>query len=273
MHTTPDEPDIPGGIPSFSDMAREVLRALPDVALFVFDHELRFLFCDGASLLVAGHDPLALEGKTVRDAFGAEAAAIEPIYSRALAGETVDVEVALHGREFSIRAAPRLAHDGRIVGGSLLSVDVTDQRRAERAVREGIERVERIASNVPGVVYRAHIAPDGTISYPYVSDGIRGILGIAPAALQADPGLLLRLIHPDDLANFQRAMVAIAGLDLPSLWEGRMLRADGEVRWLRIACARARATSTGRSATASRSTSPSSTSPRRRPAGGCTTTS
>src|SRR5690349_15399538 len=196
MPTTPDDPALRGGPPPSDGVGREVLRALPDVALFVFDADLRLLFCDGGSLLAGGHDPLALEGSTVREALGADADLVEPIYLRALAGETVDVDLATGGREFSIRAAPRRGDDGRIVGGSLLSVDVTAQRRA---AHEGVERVERIASNVPGVVYRVHVGPDGSIAYPYVSDGIRAILGITPATLQADPGLLLRLIHPDDL--------------------------------------------------------------------------
>jgi diguanylate cyclase (GGDEF)-like protein/PAS domain S-box-containing protein len=80
-----------------------------------------------------------------------------------------------------------------------------------------------------------HVGPDGSIGYPYVSDGISAILGITPAMLQEDPGLLLRLIHPDDLAEFQESMVAVAGEEVASLWEGRVVRPDGEVRWLRIA--------------------------------------
>ncbi len=221
-----------------SNLTREVLRGLPNVALFVFDHDLRFRFCEGSNLHARGHDPREIEGRTLWEVLGPAADALEPMYRAALAGETLEVELDSRGRRYSVRAAPLLDGDGASVGGSLLSLDVTERHLTDRVVREGLERVDRIASNVPGVVYQVRIGGDGTVSYPYVSDGIRDLVGISPADLQADPSLLRRLIHPEDLADFEQTMAGRASESTPSRWEGRVVLEDGTVKWLRIASRR-----------------------------------
>ncbi|MEO9177103.1 MAG: EAL domain-containing protein [Gaiellales bacterium] len=213
-----------------------MLRSLPDISLFIFDRDLRYVFCEGSSLRASGVEPDELEGRTLRDvALGARADELEPMYRRALAGDTLEFETTSAGRRFSVRAAPTRSPDGAITGGSLLSIDISDRWEAEReALRESVERVDRIASNVPGVVYQVRVDADGTVSYPYVSDGIRDVVGIEPGALQADPSLLIRLIHPDDLERFVTGMGGRLINASLSQWEGRIVLADGSIRWLSL---------------------------------------
>jgi diguanylate cyclase (GGDEF)-like protein/PAS domain S-box-containing protein len=242
----PDIPDVeqpnghPVGAPQMrrSDptlaLARDVLRSLPDISLFIFDRDLRYVFCEGSSLRAIGFEPEEMEGLSLREVLGPQADELEPMYLRALAGETLEFETVVAGRNFSVRAAPTRSSDGEITGGSLLSLDITDRCEAERAVRESIERVDRIASNVPGVVYQVRIEADGTVSYPYVSDGIRDVVGIEPGELQADPSLLVRLIHPDDLQSFDEGMGGRLISATIAQWEGRIVLADGSIRWLTL---------------------------------------
>lgn len=216
-------------------VAREVLRSLPHLSLFLFDHDLRYVFCEGDSLRELGFDPGAMEGATLREVLGDAHESLEPLYRRALAGETLEFERRRDDRVFAVRAAPTRDAAGLIVGASLLSVDVTDRHEADRVLRESLERLDRIATNVPGVVYQVRIGSDGTVSYPYVSDGIRDVAGIEPADLQADPALLTRMIHPDDKADFMAGMAGRLIHSSISQWEGRIVVADGSVRWLSIA--------------------------------------
>ena len=44
---------------------RTLARALPDVAVFLFDHDLRFLVAEGAALEAQGYQREALEGRTL----------------------------------------------------------------------------------------------------------------------------------------------------------------------------------------------------------------
>ena len=189
------------------NLTREVLRAIPNVALFVFDHDLRFLFCEGSSLRAQGFDPDEMEGRTLGEVLASDAEELEPMYRRALAGETVEFEAMAGDRKFAVTAAPMLDACGRIVGGSLLSVEMSDAHAADRVRRESLERLDRIAANVPGIVYQLRVDRNGVVSYPYISEGIRDTAGIEPDALRADPSLLLRMIHPDDLESFERSTI------------------------------------------------------------------
>jgi diguanylate cyclase (GGDEF)-like protein len=158
-----------GGLEPTLAVARDVLRSLPDVSLLLFDANLRFVFCDGSSLRRRGYTPAQMEGRTVREVLGARAEMLEPMYQRALAGETLAFEAVSGDRRFSVRAAPTRDAAGAIVGGSLLSIDVTDQPRAARTVHESLERLDRIASNVPGRVSQLHVDADGTTRWVNVA--------------------------------------------------------------------------------------------------------
>jgi len=72
--------------------------------------------------------------------------------------------------------------------------------------------------------------------YKYVSSASQTLFGHAPDEFLADPGLMLRLIHPDDRARYE------AHLDMnasdPAEMELRVIRRDGEVRWISHYCAR-----------------------------------
>jgi PAS domain S-box-containing protein len=78
--------------------------------------------------------------------------------------------------------------------------------------------------------------PDG--SFRYVSPSCQTISGHAPEAFYADPGLLLRLIHPEDrpayLAhldqNHDRPQADLSEVEF------RLVRKDGDVRWVSHHC-------------------------------------
>ena len=69
--------------------------------------------------------------------------------------------------------------------------DVTERRRTEQALRESETRHERIAANVPGMVYRRLLRSDGSIVYPLVSAGCREIIGVEPEQVQQGPPIAL----------------------------------------------------------------------------------
>ncbi|CAA9463341.1 MAG: hypothetical protein AVDCRST_MAG65-4, partial [uncultured Solirubrobacteraceae bacterium] len=73
--------------------ARALLRLVPEAAVFVFDTEMELRHADGAALRRAGFVPAALIGRQVPEILGAdEWASVEPLYRRALDGETFDTD-------------------------------------------------------------------------------------------------------------------------------------------------------------------------------------
>lgn len=111
--------------------------------------------------------------------------------------------------------------------------DVTDAKAAELALRQSEQRYQKLADNIPGAIYQFRIAPDGSISYPYVSSGCWDLFQLSPAAVMSDAQCLMELIHPDDCHSFEAAMVESAHKMIPRCWKGRLiLKSSGETKWI-----------------------------------------
>ena len=115
-----------------------------------------------------------------------------------------------------------------------IMLDITAQREAEDALRESEARYRRIVANAPGMVYQYAYRPDGTKGFTFVSEAARTIFGVEPEAALRDPEALLGLVHPDEIDELrQRAQAApAAGGDFR--WEGRVILATGEERFIDV---------------------------------------
>ena len=111
--------------------------------------------------------------------------------------------------------------------------DVTESRRTEQALRQSEARYERIASNVPGMVYQRVLRADGSIVYPFVSEGCHEIFGLEPEQIQNNAGLIGELIHPEDRAALRESILDSARTLQPWHWQCRLVRpGTGEIRWI-----------------------------------------
>ena len=144
-------------------------------------------------------------------------------------GSIIDVEIVSH--HFLLNERPVAL---------VVAQDVTERNLAEEGREAALSelehseaRYERIAANVPGMVYQFVLYPDGRTEFPYVSEGCRAVYGLEPHAIQADANLLIAAIHPDDLAGFSASVLASAATLEPWNWEGRIFHPiTGEVRWI-----------------------------------------
>ncbi len=140
-------------------------------------------------------------------------------------GETIWVKSA---------SRPTLQTDGSIVWDGVM-LNVTDRKLVEQALFISQRQYQRLADNIPGVIYQFRLAPDGGISIPYISSGCQELLGLAPATIVADLNNLMVLTHPDDLPLFQSSVAASAG-DLSFFaWEGRIILPDRTTKWIELA--------------------------------------
>jgi PAS domain S-box-containing protein len=113
-----------------------------------------------------------------------------------------------------------------------VAIDITEQKRAESARAEWVERIERIGSQVPGLLFQLRVQPDGSVRFPYVSEGSRELFGLAPADLYADADRIFERVEPADRAELRQAMGrAATGVEA---WRPafRVRRADGAERWM-----------------------------------------
>jgi PAS domain S-box-containing protein len=119
------------------------------------------------------------------------------------------------------------------VGGRkmLLSIvmNVTGQRRAEKALAASEERFRRLAENAPDVIYRMSI-PGGV--YEYVNPSAEKVLGYTPDEIYASPRLVAKVIHPEWRDYFRQQWNNMLKGDIPLTYEYMIITKQGETRWL-----------------------------------------
>ncbi len=113
--------------------------------------------------------------------------------------------------------------------------DITDRRQTEIALRQSEVRYQQLADNIPGAIYQLRMAPDGSISYPYISSGCWELFQLSPAAVMADANCLLQMMHPDEVPESQRIIAQSARNLTPKLLEGRCILPSGEIKWIKSA--------------------------------------
>ena len=70
--------------------------------------------------------------------------------------------------------------------------------------------MQLFVSNTPGLVYQFILHPDGSVAFPYLSEGCAALLGLPAAELQKQPQRFLELIVPEDRQSYLDAMHASA---------------------------------------------------------------
>ncbi|MFA4860602.1 PAS domain S-box protein [Methanoregula sp.] len=84
--------------------------------------------------------------------------------------------------------------------------DITEEKRAEDALREHEEQLRSLADNLPlGMVYQVVREPDGTRRYIHVSAGVEVIHEVTPEQVLQDPQVIYSQIVPEDLPRVREA--------------------------------------------------------------------
>ena len=110
---------------------------------------------------------------------------------------------------------------GEIRGLLIIVQDVTEQRAAERALRESEARFRRIANSAPVMMWVTR--PDGTCTY--LNRGWYEFTGQTPEV--AEGFGWLEATHPDDKAEAERVSLEANVRREPFRVEYRLRRADG----------------------------------------------
>ena len=175
-------------------------------------------------------------GKRLKDVLGETAfEQRRPMYEKALAGERVFFASEFDHKDRGLVAVttdyvPWADASGEVRGIIIVVEDVTEQRDAERALRESEARFRRIADSAPAMMWVTRL------------DRMRDFVNDAYAEFACGPGCDREeartldwhvRIHPDDVERLvTESLAGEASLQAFTL-EGRYRRWDGEYRWLR----------------------------------------
>ncbi|WP_449658037.1 sensor histidine kinase [Amazonocrinis nigriterrae] len=97
--------------------------------------------------------------------------------------------------------------------------------------QETITVLERIAANLPGMIFQVIQQQDGSQFVVYVSSGCRDLYELEPEVVQADPEVLHKLIHPQDRTAFVESIAVASATLTPWRWEGRIITPSG-LKWI-----------------------------------------
>ena len=226
----------PASAPAFDFSAMLMIADMLPVMICLLDPERRYRFVNKPYADWFDEPRSAILGKTLSERIGKEAAEFrEPMIAAALRGEpqffVTDYDHPTRGKvAVQTSYVPWAGADGRAHGIVCLLTDITEQRVAERALKESEARFKRIANSAPALMWVTRI------------DRVRDFVNDAYADFACGPGCdpeeartldWRERIHPDDVDRIVAESIAgEASLQRFTL-EGRYRRWDGEYRWLR----------------------------------------
>lgn len=102
-----------------------------------------------------------------------------------------------------------------------------------KKVREQAQNhLQKIANQLPGMVFTFRLHADGRSCFPFVSEAIRDIYRLSPKEVRKDASKVFALFHPDDYDNINISIQKSACDLSPWSYEYRVKFDDGTVRWL-----------------------------------------
>jgi PAS domain S-box-containing protein len=105
-----------------------------------------------------------------------------------------------------------------------------DKQEAGEALRESEERYRRLTDKTPAIIFRYNLFP--TFDLAYINPAIQTTTGYTQQECYADPELILRITHPEDVELMHHLIHA---LTLPSEpVRIRWIDKDGMLHWMEI---------------------------------------
>ncbi|WP_310468224.1 PAS domain S-box protein [Sphingomonas sp.] len=218
----------------FSQPGMLALADLLPVLVAYVDREQRYRFLNKPLAEWFERPRTEILGRTLEEVLGTAAYDVrKPMIAAALAGDrqyfASDFEHPTRG-PLAVQTdyVPWInPADGSVQGVVILVSDVTEQRAAERALKESERRFRRIADSAPALMWVTRL--DRTRDF--VNDAYADFLGMSREEARAFDWR--GRIHADDVDRIVAESIAGEASREPFPLEGRYLRADGEYRWLR----------------------------------------
>jgi PAS domain S-box-containing protein len=210
---------------------RAVVDTVP-AGIWISDGE-RMLFANEAASVMSGYsnEEILAPGFLQRLVHPEDLLAVTDRAARRLRGEPVDdhYDVRNIRKDGQVRWFHNFARpttfDGR-PASLIATIDLTDRRTTENAIRESEARFRAVVDTVPAAIW--------------IYDGERMVFANEAATTNSGysheeilaPGFLRRLVHPDDFPlQEDRAARRLRGEPVESQYELRHVQKDGEVRW------------------------------------------
>jgi PAS domain S-box-containing protein len=114
-----------------------------------------------------------------------------------------------------------------------LETKIAELETTQTALRESEAKLQKLAENLPGMLYTFKLQPDGSMSFPYVSSGCYEIYELRPKEIETDFNLAISRTHPLDCDSFSQSVALSAQTMEAWEWEGRIVIPSGQIKWVK----------------------------------------
>ncbi len=108
------------------------------------------------------------------------------------------------------------------------------QQEAIAAENTANQRLRKILSHVPGMVFQYRLFPDGNGAFPFASEAVRKIYGVSPTELESSGASIRKLLHPEDWDRFFTSLNTSRNTLMPWQVDYRICLPDGQTKWLHV---------------------------------------
>jgi PAS domain S-box-containing protein len=111
--------------------------------------------------------------------------------------------------------------------------DISDRKQAEAALHQSEARYQRLAANVPGIIYQYVFKSDGSDAFTYVSPQCQDMVELEPDLLIQDSNAIWSLIHPAQIPEMLKSIQISAQTLQPWDHEFSITTPSGQLKWFK----------------------------------------
>ncbi|MER3494668.1 MAG: hypothetical protein C4323_21945 [Mastigocladus sp. ERB_26_2] len=212
---------------------RTVVNNFP-LIVWAMDKNGVFTLSEGKGLEGLGLKPGEAVGQSVFEMYGDLPEVAAAFRNSLTTGVPYYVTATTNGCTLEGMANPFYDDQGNIQGMIGVSMDITARKQAEDALKKSEAQFRRLAENVPGMIYRYILHPDGTDEFTYLSPRCREIYELEPEAIIQDSQKMWSLVHPDDSLAIQSLIAESLHKPESINLEHRIVTPSGRVKWIQV---------------------------------------
>jgi diguanylate cyclase (GGDEF)-like protein/PAS domain S-box-containing protein len=223
-------------------LLRQVVDSIPH-HLFAKDPEGRFFLANQAAAAVHGTTPQQLVGHFETDfnpyldaAWLEQVLAVNQAVLESQQAQTLpDTQLISHTGEerwCQVHLTPCIGLDGQIYGIIGNTLDVTDRKQLELALRASEAQLSMTLNAAKASIVSYRLYRDRSWHYLYISSGCEAILGYTAEAMMADPDLWRSRVEPEDWETVFLPTLDDIFAEQPVSLEYRFHHPDNSLRWL-----------------------------------------